>query len=137
MSRTVRFTAPRQVDVVDVDAGPVAPGSVRVQTLASGISAGTEMSAYRGTNPHLTSTWDPVQRLFTDAHPESPTYPIAGFGYSEVGRVVEVVPDPAVAGPRTTCASATSCGASGVTAPRPSCPPRRCAGTGCRRAWTP
>ncbi|GAA4973422.1 zinc-binding alcohol dehydrogenase [Kineococcus glutinatus] len=90
MPRTVRFTAPRTVDVAAFDAAAVGPGEVRVATTSSGISAGTELTAYRGTNPYLTSTWDPVQRLFTGAHPEQPSYPLVGWGYSEVGRVVEV-----------------------------------------------
>ena len=92
MPRTVQFTAARTVDVVPVDPVDPAPGQVRVATLSSGISAGTEMTAYRGTNPYLTSTWDPVRRLFTGSHPERPSYPLLGWGYSEVGRVVEVVP---------------------------------------------
>lgn len=93
MPRAVQFSAERSVHVVPVDAVDPAPGQVRVATLSSGISAGTELTAYRGTNPYLTATWDPGQRLFTDAHPERPSYPLLGWGYSEVGRVVEVVPD--------------------------------------------
>ena len=37
---------------------PLTPGSVRVHTWYSGISAGTELTAYRGSNPYLTGTWD-------------------------------------------------------------------------------
>ena len=120
MPRTVRFTAPRRVDVAAFDLDKPTPGHVRVQTLSSGISAGTEMTAYRGTNPYLTSTWDPVQRLFTDAHPERPSYPLSGWGYSEVGRVVEVVPAvgstaaPAAAADKAG-GSASGTGASGVS----------------------
>ena len=55
MPRTVRFTAPREVDVASFDVPPLAPGEVRVRTLSSGISAGTEMPAYHGTNPYLTA----------------------------------------------------------------------------------
>jgi 2-desacetyl-2-hydroxyethyl bacteriochlorophyllide A dehydrogenase len=86
----VNFIAPRTVEVADVPQPLMQPGQVRVRTITSGISAGTELTAYRGTNPYLTSTWDPVSRLFTDSHPETPSYPLAGWGYSEVGRVVEV-----------------------------------------------
>ena len=94
MPRTVRFTAPRRVDVAAYDAVDLAPGEVRVATISSGISAGTEMTAYRGTNPYLTPTWAPARRLLTAAHPEHPSYPLVGWGYSEVGRVVEVAPPP-------------------------------------------
>jgi 2-desacetyl-2-hydroxyethyl bacteriochlorophyllide A dehydrogenase len=92
MARVVRFAAPRQVDVVDAPPRPLPAGAVRVRTRYSGISAGTELTAYRGTNPYLTRSWDPEQRLFTATTAE-PGYPLVGWGYSEVGEVVEVAPD--------------------------------------------
>jgi 2-desacetyl-2-hydroxyethyl bacteriochlorophyllide A dehydrogenase len=89
----LRFAAPRQVTVVDVPAEPLQPGYARIKTLYSGISAGTEMTAYRGTNPYITSAWDPDIRLFrgVDAQPDG-GYPLDGWGYSEVGEVVEIAP---------------------------------------------
>jgi len=65
------------------------PGQVRVRTSYSGISAGTELTAYRGTNPYLNRDWDPDLRLFVEGT-TGLRYPIAGLGYSEVGEVVEV-----------------------------------------------
>jgi 2-desacetyl-2-hydroxyethyl bacteriochlorophyllide A dehydrogenase len=60
----------------------------------SGISAGTELTAYRGTNPYLTSAWDPDIRLFRGADQQAGlAYPLDGWGYSEVGEVVEVAAD--------------------------------------------
>jgi 2-desacetyl-2-hydroxyethyl bacteriochlorophyllide A dehydrogenase len=88
----VSFNAPRDVSLVPVEAEPLVPGSVRVRTWYSGISAGTELTAYRGSNPYLTSTWDPVARLFREGAPTF-SYPVQGWGYSEVGEVVEVAPD--------------------------------------------
>jgi 2-desacetyl-2-hydroxyethyl bacteriochlorophyllide A dehydrogenase len=44
----VQFTAPRRVDVVEIALPPPAPGEVLVRTAYSGISAGTELLAYRG-----------------------------------------------------------------------------------------
>ena len=91
MARVVRFTAPRSVDVTDVLVAELRPGQVRVRTLASGISAGTELTAYRGTNPYLTSRWDPDLRLFLRADQQTATvYPLVGWGYSEVGEVMEI-----------------------------------------------
>jgi threonine dehydrogenase-like Zn-dependent dehydrogenase len=95
MPRVVQFTAPYQVDVVDEPTVPLSPGTARVATSVSGISAGTELTAYRGTNPYLVSTWDPGSRLFhhdADAdHAEGgPAYPLRGWGYSEVGTVAEL-----------------------------------------------
>lgn len=93
MTTLLRFSAPKVVDVVDVPAPALHPGQVRVRTLYSGISAGTELTAYRGTNPYLTRTWDPEIRLFHDSESGAPAYPLDGWGYSEVGEIVEVGPD--------------------------------------------
>lgn len=92
MGRVLRFVAPRRVDVVEEPLPDIGPDDVRVRTLFSGISAGTELSAYRGTNPYLTRRWDMVQTLFLDPAAAGPSYPLTGWGYSEVGRVAEVGP---------------------------------------------
>jgi 2-desacetyl-2-hydroxyethyl bacteriochlorophyllide A dehydrogenase len=92
VERIVQFTGPRQVEVAAVAPEPLPPGHLRVRTRYSGISAGTELTAYRGTNPYLTRTWDPQARLFRD-DVAGITYPVAGWGYSEVGEVTEVSPE--------------------------------------------
>jgi 2-desacetyl-2-hydroxyethyl bacteriochlorophyllide A dehydrogenase len=88
----VSFTAPHEVALVPCEAQPMLSGSVRIRTWYSGISAGTELTAYRGSNPYLTGTWDAKRRLFV---PGAPTfaYPVEGWGYSEVGEVVETADD--------------------------------------------
>ncbi|AWS44896.1 zinc-binding alcohol dehydrogenase [Streptosporangium sp. 'caverna'] len=92
MERVVQFTGPRQVEVATGESAPLPPGHLRVRTRYSGISAGTELTAYRGTNPYLTRTWDPEARLFRDGGPGI-SYPVVGWGYSEVGEVREVSPE--------------------------------------------
>lgn len=92
MPHVVQFSAVREVELVEIEAQPLTPGSVRIATWYSGISAGTELTAYRGTNPYLTSTWDGERRLFVPGEP-SFGYPVSGWGYSEVGQVVEVAAD--------------------------------------------
>ncbi|MGH3878298.1 MAG: zinc-dependent alcohol dehydrogenase [Actinophytocola sp.] len=92
MGTVVRFAGARQVEVVEAGDEALAPGSVRVRTLYSGISAGTELTAFRGTNPYLTRIWDEERRLFV-AGTEATSYPLAGWGYSEVGVVTEVSAD--------------------------------------------
>ena len=99
MQQVVCFTAPCTVEVVERPSPVLARGQVRVATIASGISAGTEMTAYRGTNPYLTSRWDPDLRLFIGSHPDEPSYPLEGWGYSEVGVVKEVAPTDAESEP--------------------------------------
>lgn len=92
MERVVQFTGPRQVEVAEHERAPLPPGHLRVRTRYSGISAGTELTAYRGTNPYLTRTWDPEARLFREGA-AGIEYPVAGWGYSEVGEVTEVSPE--------------------------------------------
>ena len=89
MPHLVRFDSPRVATVIDVEAPPVAPGEVAIRTLYSGISAGTELTAYRGTNPYLNKTWDAEQRLFVPGA-TTHAYPLDGWGYEEVGTITEV-----------------------------------------------
>lgn len=91
MPRFLRIAAPRSVAVIDQPSAALEAGQARVKTIYSGISAGTELTAYRGTNPYLTSIWDPKSRLFAPGT-EALGYPLDGWGYSEVGEVVEVAP---------------------------------------------
>lgn len=88
--KVLRFVAPGQVDLIDEPRPELKPHEVRIKTLYSGISAGTELSAYRGTNPYLTRHWDPKQTLFFPTTDRSPSYPLTGWGYSELGDIIEV-----------------------------------------------
>lgn len=92
MPEVVVFTGANRVELQQCEPMPLTAGGVRVQTLYSGISAGTELTAYRGSNAYLTRFWDAGERVFRDGSPSFP-YPVAGWGYSEVGRVVEVADD--------------------------------------------
>ena len=89
MGQLVRLEAPRQVAVVDYDEPPLEADGVRIATLLSGISAGTELTQYTGSNPYTRKRWDRERRLFLDGDVSVP-YPIDTWGYEEVGRVVEV-----------------------------------------------
>lgn len=92
MDRVVRFVGPGQVDLVDSPRPEPGTGEVLVRTLYSGISAGTELTAYLGTNPYLHRRWDPDRRLFVSGA-STVDYPIEGWGYEEVGVVEELGPD--------------------------------------------
>ncbi|PZA07258.1 MULTISPECIES: zinc-binding dehydrogenase [unclassified Meiothermus] len=89
MGIQVVFTAPRTVQLQEYPDPPLQPGEVRVRTLYSGISAGTELTQYRGTNPYLEKRWDPERRLFVPGQ-AGLEYPLRGIGYEQVGQVVEV-----------------------------------------------
>jgi hypothetical protein len=64
MAYLVELAAPRVVKVRDYPTPEPATGEVRVATYYSGISAGTELATYRGTNPYLEKLWDPEAELF-------------------------------------------------------------------------
>jgi threonine dehydrogenase-like Zn-dependent dehydrogenase len=88
----VAFSGPRAVGFLEEADRPLQRGEVRYRTLFSGISAGTELTMYRDTNPYLHKRWDTRQRLFvSDPRHESIAYPVTA-GYEEIGEVVEVGP---------------------------------------------
>jgi threonine dehydrogenase-like Zn-dependent dehydrogenase len=89
MGRALVFSAPRTVGYEDYPDDPLPPDGVRIKTLFSGISAGTELTQYRGTNPYLHKRWDANTRLFLPGEETTLTYPIRTLGYEEVGQVVE------------------------------------------------
>jgi threonine dehydrogenase-like Zn-dependent dehydrogenase len=89
MPSVIRFTSPHESEVIEEPLGPLGPDEVRLRTLFSGISAGTELTAYRGSNPYLTKKWDEQRRLFVDGS-TSFSYPVDGWGYEEIGEVVEM-----------------------------------------------
>ena len=70
-----------------------------LETLYSGVSAGTELTAYRGTNPYLGKRWDGERRLFVESGEATLAYPLRGWGYEEVGRVARVGENVAAAHP--------------------------------------
>jgi NADPH:quinone reductase-like Zn-dependent oxidoreductase len=73
---------------VEVDEEPLPDGWFRLDTRYSGLSSGTELTFYKGTNPYLHAQWDDEQGLFRRDLPAS-TYPVTTLGYMEVGQVRE------------------------------------------------
>jgi len=88
--RSLILNAPRQLDFEDAPDAPLGPDQVRVATLFSGISAGTELTQYRGTSPFLHRRFDEAWRLFVDCDTPSSPYPVRTLGYEEVGEIVEI-----------------------------------------------
>ena len=87
--RTVRILETGDVDCHAYPVAPLQTGQVRVRTVRSAISPGTEMT-YVGagaTNPYLHKRWDPDARVFVTGRP-SVEYPIV-FGYRAAGEVVD------------------------------------------------
>jgi 2-desacetyl-2-hydroxyethyl bacteriochlorophyllide A dehydrogenase len=86
MAYLVELTAPHAVNVRDYSTPEPGAGEMRVATLYSGISAGTELAFYRGTNPYLDKQWDPEAALFLPGD-STLHYPVTNWGYSEVGEI--------------------------------------------------
>ena len=86
--RNIVVEGPGRVAVRDEPRAPVPAGAFRVTTVFSGISAGTELSYVKGTNPFLSERWDPGLGLFVPGEPNA-GYPVTRLGYMEVGTVAE------------------------------------------------
>lgn len=82
MPEAVWFGGPHRVEIRHEPVAPIGPDDLRVRSLVSGVSAGSELLVYRGDAP-------------SDLRPDLPTvsgdfgFPIK-FAYSSVGRVIEV-----------------------------------------------
>ncbi len=92
-SIAVALTGLKTIGFIDETAEdrPLQPQEVRVQTLYSGLSAGTELTYYRGSNPYLSRQWDPDRRIFLMQAETAAgtTYPLRTWGYEEAGIITE------------------------------------------------
>jgi hypothetical protein len=80
------FAAPGQTALFHYDEGDLPEGQYRIRTLYTGLSAGTELTHFKGTNQYLHKTWDETLKLFRPGAPAQ-TYPMMFSGYMEVGEV--------------------------------------------------
>jgi NADPH-dependent curcumin reductase CurA len=87
-TRAVGIRAPGEAALLDVELAEPGAGALRGQTLFSGVSAGTELTFLKGTNPALHASWDAEYGVFRADTPAA-AYPVERLGYMEVGRVVE------------------------------------------------
>ena len=72
---------PKELAFEPLDLGPPGAGEVLIRTLYSGVSAGTELSQFRGTNPFMNRRFDEPSRLFLAAEAPSWPYPVRNLGY--------------------------------------------------------
>jgi threonine dehydrogenase-like Zn-dependent dehydrogenase len=93
MGKLLVFNAPHEPGYQTYEDAPLKPDEVRIKTLYSGISAGTELTFYRGTNPYLSKRWDTDSRMFFPAEQGTFPYPVTNLGYEEVGEIMEVGAD--------------------------------------------
>jgi threonine dehydrogenase-like Zn-dependent dehydrogenase len=81
--------APRSLRFEDHELPPIGRRSVRLRTLASGISHGTELSLYRGSSAFGDGVFDRGLRAFTRPGHARSAYP-APLGYELVAQVEEI-----------------------------------------------
>ena len=79
--------APGEPALFDLEAPPLVDGGVEVRTIYSGLSAGTELTYLKGTDPAFSSRRDPDLGVFLRGQ-ASRHYPVTSMGYMEVGEVV-------------------------------------------------
>ncbi len=84
--RSLGIEAPGRAYFFDYEEGPPADGQVRLDTLYSGFSAGTEMTFLKNTNPYFRSRFDVSRGIFVKNEPDL-HYPVPFLGYMEVARV--------------------------------------------------
>ncbi|MDI6100184.1 zinc-binding alcohol dehydrogenase [Actinoplanes sp. NEAU-A12] len=83
--RNLIVSGPGVVEIADVGDTEVPEGGFHARTLFSGVSAGTELTFLKGTNPALHAGFDPTLGLF--GAPPDEAYPVTRVGYMEVARV--------------------------------------------------
>lgn len=91
-ARQLAVTAPRTLAYLPVERRELAPTQVRLRTVASAISHGTELHLYRGTAPFASRSFDPRSRVFSSSEAGEgggAAYPMP-LGYELVGEVVEL-----------------------------------------------
>jgi threonine dehydrogenase-like Zn-dependent dehydrogenase len=88
LERALAVVSPGELRFLEVDEGPLQDGCFHVETLFSGLSAGTELTYLKGTNPYLHAGWDAELGCFRPDRPAQ-RYPVTRLGYMEVGRVTE------------------------------------------------
>ncbi len=92
MANVLTVNGPRQLGFSHDDhERALQPGEVRLRSVLSGISHGTEMNLYRGTSPFDNRVFDTELRAFVPANESGVSYPRA-LGYEMVSHVVEVGP---------------------------------------------
>ncbi|SDG99239.1 zinc-dependent alcohol dehydrogenase [Klenkia brasiliensis] len=88
MIRTLVVPRAGELAFEDTEEPALAEGRFRAETAWTGLSAGTELTWYRGTSPYLTTGWDADLGLFDPGGPVQ-SFPVRRLGYMEVARVTD------------------------------------------------
>lgn len=84
--RSLGVESPGKAFFLRYEEGPPADGQIRLETLYTGFSAGTELTFMKNTNPYFRSRFDGSRGVFVENEPDL-RYPVPFLGYMEVARV--------------------------------------------------
>lgn len=95
--KAIMYEGPKNLKVIEVPRLPMKEDQIRLRSLYSGVSHGTEMNVYRGLAPFFRKKQDPETRLFLPAESDEVwEYPVRScdpgvwyMGYASVGEVIE------------------------------------------------
>ena len=88
MVRTLVVPRAGELEITETPEPALADGRFRAETLFTGLSAGTELTWYRGTSPYFSAGWDAELGLFQPDRPAQ-QFPVQRLGYMEVARVTD------------------------------------------------
>lgn len=88
MIRTLVVPRAGELAFEDTEEPPLAEGLFRAETAYTGLSAGTELTWFRGTSPWFAAGWDGDLGLFERGRPAQ-AFPVRRLGYMEVARVTD------------------------------------------------
>lgn len=92
MGTRLLITNPWEIGYGEYEDRILKSNEVRLKTIYSGISIGTELTVYRGLNPYMLKKWDSEKKLFVKGEGTSLSYPTES-GYEAVGQVSEIGSD--------------------------------------------
>jgi predicted dehydrogenase/glycosyltransferase involved in cell wall biosynthesis/threonine dehydrogenase-like Zn-dependent dehydrogenase len=84
--RSLGIEGPGKAFFFEYEEGPPADGQIRLETLYTGFSAGTELTFMKNTNPYFHSRFDAGRGVFIENEPDL-RYPVPFLGYMEVARI--------------------------------------------------
>lgn len=90
MPKEFVLVAPKKIEFRDYEEPEIEDTEVRIKTIMSGISHGTEVSEYRGTMPYRFKDYDENYNLFVKKTNKSKSYYPLYMGYENFGFISEV-----------------------------------------------
>ena len=91
MSKIMTVNGPGEITIESQEDFDLRENEVRLTMLYSGISAGTQLTLYRGKNPAVDKVWREDLKLFEEREGDGSLYPArGGWAYEEVGKVTQI-----------------------------------------------